>query len=102
MNKAVIFFFTKPSSWTLIFVRFQCLFWLISPTLRKLRAEDMFETWVSDDPPRVHATNKFKSKLMSVVSMQEDDIDGIHIVAFAEEEDPGQRQVNVHQSMLRC
>uniref|UniRef100_A0A673IK78 Calsequestrin n=1 Tax=Sinocyclocheilus rhinocerous TaxID=307959 RepID=A0A673IK78_9TELE len=34
------------------------------PTLRKLRAEDMFETW-------------------------EDDMDGIHIVAFAEEEDPG-------------
>ncbi|XP_027879743.1 calsequestrin-2 [Xiphophorus couchianus] len=33
------------------------------PTLRKLRAEDMFETW-------------------------EDDIEGIHIVAFAEEEDP--------------
>ncbi|GAA6105175.1 calsequestrin-2-like [Tachysurus ichikawai] len=33
------------------------------PTLRKLRAEDMFETW-------------------------EDDMDGIHIVAFAEEEDP--------------
>ncbi|KAG7248549.1 hypothetical protein CRUP_014601, partial [Coryphaenoides rupestris] len=33
------------------------------PTLRKLRAEDMFETW-------------------------EDDINGIHIVAFAEEEDP--------------
>uniref|UniRef100_A0AAY5F4X9 Calsequestrin n=1 Tax=Electrophorus electricus TaxID=8005 RepID=A0AAY5F4X9_ELEEL len=33
------------------------------PTLRKLRAEDMFETW-------------------------EDDLDGIHIVAFAEEEDP--------------
>ncbi|XP_061548168.1 calsequestrin-2-like [Phycodurus eques] len=32
-------------------------------TLRKLRAENMFETW-------------------------EDDIDGIHIVAFAEEEDP--------------
>ncbi|CAB1327863.1 unnamed protein product [Coregonus sp. 'balchen'] len=32
-------------------------------TLRKLRAEDMFETW-------------------------EDDLDGIHIVAFAEEEDP--------------
>ncbi|XP_046887536.1 calsequestrin-2-like [Hypomesus transpacificus] len=32
-------------------------------TLRKLRAEDMFETW-------------------------EDDMDGIHIVAFAEEEDP--------------
>ncbi|KAA0715642.1 Calsequestrin-2 Laminin-binding protein [Triplophysa tibetana] len=33
------------------------------PTLRKLRAEDMFETW-------------------------EDDLNGIHIVAFAEEEDP--------------
>uniref|UniRef100_A0AAX7TYC0 Calsequestrin n=1 Tax=Astatotilapia calliptera TaxID=8154 RepID=A0AAX7TYC0_ASTCA len=33
------------------------------PTLRKLRAENMFETW-------------------------EDDIEGIHIVAFAEEEDP--------------
>ncbi|XP_066563078.1 calsequestrin-2 [Amia ocellicauda] len=33
------------------------------PTLRKLRAEDMFETW-------------------------EDDMDGIHIVAFAEAEDP--------------
>ncbi|XP_034042803.1 calsequestrin-2-like [Thalassophryne amazonica] len=33
------------------------------PTLRKLRAETMFETW-------------------------EDDIEGIHIVAFAEEEDP--------------
>ncbi|KAL2088049.1 hypothetical protein ACEWY4_016877 [Coilia grayii] len=33
------------------------------PTLRKLRSEDMFETW-------------------------EDDMDGIHIVAFAEEEDP--------------
>ncbi|KAL3056359.1 hypothetical protein OYC64_018947 [Pagothenia borchgrevinki] len=33
------------------------------PTLRKLRPEDMFETW-------------------------EDDIEGIHIVAFAEEEDP--------------
>ncbi|KAM3584916.1 uncharacterized protein V6R79_002414 [Siganus canaliculatus] len=33
-------------------------------TLRKLRAENMFETW-------------------------EDDMDGIHIVAFAEEEDPG-------------
>ncbi|TSU62999.1 Calsequestrin-2 [Bagarius yarrelli] len=33
------------------------------PTLRKLRAEDMFETW-------------------------EDDLDGFHIVAFAEEEDP--------------
>ncbi|XP_056620175.1 calsequestrin-2-like isoform X2 [Triplophysa dalaica] len=33
------------------------------PTLRKLRTEDMFETW-------------------------EDDMDGIHIVAFAEEEDP--------------
>ncbi|KAG9348802.1 hypothetical protein JZ751_029119 [Albula glossodonta] len=33
------------------------------PTLRKLRAEDMFETW-------------------------EDDMEGIHIVAFAEEEDP--------------
>ncbi|CDQ77618.1 unnamed protein product [Oncorhynchus mykiss] len=32
-------------------------------TLRKLRAEDMFETW-------------------------EDNLDGIHIVAFAEEEDP--------------
>uniref|UniRef100_A0A6Q2Z4P5 Calsequestrin n=1 Tax=Esox lucius TaxID=8010 RepID=A0A6Q2Z4P5_ESOLU len=32
-------------------------------TLRKLRPEDMFETW-------------------------EDDVDGIHIVAFAEEEDP--------------
>ncbi|CAG00977.1 unnamed protein product, partial [Tetraodon nigroviridis] len=32
-------------------------------TLRKLRAENMFETW-------------------------EDDLDGIHIVAFAEEEDP--------------
>ncbi|CAH2218607.1 calsequestrin-2 [Pelobates cultripes] len=32
-------------------------------TLRKLRPEDMFETW-------------------------EDDLDGIHIVAFAEEEDP--------------
>uniref|UniRef100_A0A8C7YJK8 Calsequestrin n=1 Tax=Oryzias sinensis TaxID=183150 RepID=A0A8C7YJK8_9TELE len=35
-------------------------------TLRKLRAENMFETWVS----------------------REDDMDGIHIVAFAEEEDP--------------
>ncbi|KAK6315136.1 hypothetical protein J4Q44_G00146650 [Coregonus suidteri] len=33
------------------------------PTLRKLRAEDMFETW-------------------------EDDVEGSHIVAFAEEEDP--------------
>uniref|UniRef100_A0AAY4BLF5 Calsequestrin n=1 Tax=Denticeps clupeoides TaxID=299321 RepID=A0AAY4BLF5_9TELE len=33
------------------------------PTLRKLRAKDMFETW-------------------------EDDMDGVHIVAFAEEEDP--------------
>ncbi|XP_064183754.1 calsequestrin-2 [Anguilla rostrata] len=33
------------------------------PTLRKLRAKDMFETW-------------------------EDDMEGIHIVAFAEEEDP--------------
>ncbi|XP_016322837.1 calsequestrin-1-like [Sinocyclocheilus anshuiensis] len=33
------------------------------PTLRKLRAEDMFETW-------------------------EDDLNGIHIVAFAEEENP--------------
>ncbi|XP_071210977.1 calsequestrin-2-like [Salvelinus alpinus] len=33
------------------------------PTLRKLRAEDMFETW-------------------------EDDLEGIHVVAFAEEEDP--------------
>ncbi|XP_051566190.1 calsequestrin-2-like isoform X1 [Myxocyprinus asiaticus] len=33
------------------------------PTLRKLRAEDMFETW-------------------------EDNLNGIHIVAFAEEEDP--------------
>uniref|UniRef100_A0A8B9GP40 Calsequestrin n=1 Tax=Astyanax mexicanus TaxID=7994 RepID=A0A8B9GP40_ASTMX len=33
------------------------------PTLRKLKAEDMFETW-------------------------EDDLNGIHIVAFAEEEDP--------------
>ncbi|KAF5903099.1 calsequestrin-2-like, partial [Clarias magur] len=33
------------------------------PTLRKLRPEDMFETW-------------------------EDDLDGFHIVAFAEEEDP--------------
>ncbi|XP_077071587.1 calsequestrin-2-like isoform X2 [Siphateles boraxobius] len=33
------------------------------PTLRKLRAEDMFETW-------------------------EDDLNGIHIVGFAEEEDP--------------
>ncbi|KAF4087293.1 hypothetical protein AMELA_G00094280 [Ameiurus melas] len=32
-------------------------------TLRKLRAEDMFETW-------------------------EDDLDGFHIIAFAEEEDP--------------
>ncbi len=28
-----------------------CAFCAIRPTLRKLRAEDMFETWVSDDCP---------------------------------------------------
>lgn len=70
------------------------------PTLRKLRAEDMFETWVSDDCLAAGDFNNSKFSfsiwLLTVnwllylsLFPQEDDIEGIHIVAFAEEEDPG-------------
>ncbi|KAM7380439.1 hypothetical protein PAMP_003734 [Pampus punctatissimus] len=58
------------------------------PTLRKLRAEDMFETWVSENHLAAKATLTTFNFVFSDISSQEDDIEGIHIVAFAEEEDP--------------
>lgn len=89
-----------------------CLFCAnIRPTLRKLRAEDMFETWVSDIHLGAKATQTFSIYQHFIFKVtihyclpfsQEDDIEGIHIVAFAEEEDPGEsiciKHVNVKVS----
>lgn len=70
----------------------ECIFCAIRPTLRKLRAEDMFETWVSDEtnPFSFSFPSHFALTRILVSFSQEDDIEGIHIVAFAEEEDPGE------------
>lgn len=64
-------------------------------TLRKLRAENMFETWVSRvafiTPMKQPVILRFNIIFFFLYkhNFQEDDMDGIHIVAFAEEEDPG-------------
>lgn len=62
-------------------------------TLRKLRAENMFETWVSGVSFITMIILQFITIFFLfcfyIYNFQEDDMDGIHIVAFAEEEDPG-------------
>lgn len=83
---------------------FQCF----RPTLRKLQPHSMYEIWVRDLKCLCNLKTKtilslflnYNSCFLSVKSMeierpchllcsQEDDIDGEHIVAFAEEDDPG-------------
>lgn len=67
------------------------MFSIFRATLRKLRAENMFETWVSGVTFNTPMTLAFISNFFfpHKHNFQEDDMDGIHIVAFAEEEDPG-------------
>lgn len=55
----------------------------------------MYEIWVRDlNSPRFKGKNVQLDRLIillnSVGCYQEDDIDGEHIVAFAEEDDPGE------------
>lgn len=96
----IVEFVTQHRRWISLYVQIGIFFSLCvylftvvfcRATLRKLRAENMFETWVSKAKAFSYnyCIHSHLFWIFSVKLIQEDDMDGIHIVAFAEEEDPG-------------
>jgi len=72
------------------------MFECFRPTLRKLEPHSMYEIWVRDISSIKTCIYNQSSEniehpclIFLSVDPQEDDIDGEHIVAFAEEDDPG-------------